>query len=109
MTRAQPSGAPVSNTSVIAAGDDRDRHGAKIPPAVAVIANKFVTDHNRHRPCDNPLPNAALPMIGPLQRIITWMVVRNDDKIFADITTADGSLFKRLEVDRHTGQMQDIE
>ncbi len=47
-------------------------------------------------------------MIGPLQRIITW-IVKDDDKIFADITTADGSLFKRLEVDRHTGQMQDIE
>ncbi len=48
-------------------------------------------------------------MIGPLQRIITWMVVRDDDKIVADITTADGSLVQRLEVDRHTGQMRDIE
>ena len=48
-------------------------------------------------------------MIGPLQRIITWMVVKDDDKIVADITTADGSLIQRLEVDRYTGQMRDIE
>ncbi len=83
--------------------------GAKVPLVVAVIANKFVTDHNRHRTCDRPLPNAALPTIGPLQGIITWMVFKDDDKIVADITTADGSLVQRLEVDRHTGQMRDIE
>ncbi len=33
----------------------------------------------------------------------------DDDKIVADITTADDSLVQRLEVDRHTGQMRDIE
>ena len=32
-----------------------------------------------------------------------------DDKIVADITTVDGSLVQRLEVDRHTGQMQHVE
>ncbi len=37
------------------------------------------------------------------------MVFKDDDKIVADITTADGSLVQRLEVDRHTGQMRDIE
>ena len=33
----------------------------------------------------------------------------DDDKIVADITTVDGSLVERLEVDRHTGQMQHVE
>ncbi len=33
----------------------------------------------------------------------------DDDKIVADITTVDGSLVQRLEVDRHTGQMQHVE
>ena len=33
----------------------------------------------------------------------------DDDKIVADITTVDGSLVQRLEVDRHTGQMRDFE
>jgi hypothetical protein len=33
----------------------------------------------------------------------------DDDKIVADITTIDDSLVQRLEVDRHTGQMRDIE
>ena len=33
----------------------------------------------------------------------------DDDKIVADITTVDGSLVQRLEVDRHTAQMRDIE
>jgi hypothetical protein len=33
----------------------------------------------------------------------------DDDKIVADITTVDGSLVQRLEVDRHTGQMRNIE
>ena len=32
-----------------------------------------------------------------------------EDKIVADITTADGSLVERLEVDRHTGTMQHAE
>ncbi len=55
----------------------RCTHGGKISPVVAVIAKKFVTDHNRRRTCDSPLPNAALPVIGPLQRIITWMVLKD--------------------------------
>ena len=33
----------------------------------------------------------------------------DEDKIVADITTVDGSLVERLEVDRHTGQMQHVE
>lgn len=33
----------------------------------------------------------------------------DDKKIVADITTVDDSLVQRLEVDRHTGQMRDIE
>jgi hypothetical protein len=33
----------------------------------------------------------------------------DDDKIVADITTVDGSLVQRLEVNRHTGQMQQID
>ena len=33
----------------------------------------------------------------------------DDDKIVADITTVDGSLVQRLEVDRHTGQMRHVE
>ncbi len=33
----------------------------------------------------------------------------DDDKIVADITTVDGSLVQRLEVDRHTGKMQHVE
>lgn len=33
----------------------------------------------------------------------------DDDKIIADITTVDGSLVQRFEVDRHTGQMQQAE
>jgi len=33
----------------------------------------------------------------------------DDDKIVADITTVDGSLVQRLEVDRHTGNMQHVE
>ena len=33
----------------------------------------------------------------------------DDDTIVADITTVDGSLVQRLEVDRHTGQMQHVE
>lgn len=33
----------------------------------------------------------------------------DNDKIVADVTTVDGSLVQRLEVDRHTVQMQDIE
>jgi hypothetical protein len=33
----------------------------------------------------------------------------DDDKIVADITTVDGSLVERLEVDRHTGQMKQVE
>ncbi len=33
----------------------------------------------------------------------------DEDKIVADITTVDGSLVQRFEVDRHTGQMRDIE
>jgi hypothetical protein len=32
-----------------------------------------------------------------------------DDKIVADITTLDGSLVERLEVDRHSGQMKQVE
>lgn len=31
------------------------------------------------------------------------------DKIVADITTVDGSLVERLQVDRHTGQMKQVE
>ncbi len=33
----------------------------------------------------------------------------DDDKIVASITTVDGSLVQRLEVDRHTGKMQHVE
>lgn len=33
----------------------------------------------------------------------------DDDKIVAEITTVDGSLVQRFEVDRHTGQMQQVE
>ena len=33
----------------------------------------------------------------------------DDDKIVADITTVDGALVERLEVDRHTGRMQHVE
>lgn len=33
----------------------------------------------------------------------------DDDTIIADITTVDGSLVQRFEVDRHTGQMRDTE
>jgi hypothetical protein len=33
----------------------------------------------------------------------------DDDKIVADITTVDGSLVQRLEVNRHTGKMQHVE
>ncbi len=33
----------------------------------------------------------------------------DDDKVVVDITTVDDSLVRRLEVDRHTGQMRDIE
>lgn len=33
----------------------------------------------------------------------------DDDKIVADITTVDGSLIQRLEVDRHTGMMKHVE
>jgi hypothetical protein len=32
-----------------------------------------------------------------------------DDKIVADITTVDGSLVERLEIDRHSGQMKQVE
>ena len=32
-----------------------------------------------------------------------------EDKFVADITTVDGSLVQRFEVDQHTGQMRDIE
>jgi hypothetical protein len=33
----------------------------------------------------------------------------DDDRIIADITTVDGSLVQRFEVDRHTGTMRDVE
>ena len=33
----------------------------------------------------------------------------DDDKVVADITTVDGSLVQRLEVDRHTGTMRHVE
>ncbi|MDA1098588.1 MAG: hypothetical protein O2967_06335 [Proteobacteria bacterium] len=33
----------------------------------------------------------------------------DDDKIVADITTVDGSLVRRLEVDRHSGEMKYVE
>jgi hypothetical protein len=33
----------------------------------------------------------------------------DEDKIVADITTVDGSLIQRLEVDRHTGMMKHVE
>ena len=33
----------------------------------------------------------------------------DEDKIVADITTVDGSLVQRLEVDRHTGRTQHAE
>jgi hypothetical protein len=33
----------------------------------------------------------------------------DDDTIAADITTVDGSLVQRLEVDRHTGKMQHVD
>ena len=54
-----------------------------------------------------------------LERSLTWhgnkrlkvgeVKQADNDKIVADITTVDGSLVQRLEVDRHTGQMRDIE
>lgn len=33
----------------------------------------------------------------------------DDDTILAEITTLDGSLVERLEVDRHTGRMHSVE
>ncbi len=33
----------------------------------------------------------------------------DDDTIVAEITTVDGSLVQRLEVDRHTGQMKQVD
>ena len=33
----------------------------------------------------------------------------DDDTIVAEIVTQDGSLVQRLKVDRHTGQMQQVE
>ncbi len=33
----------------------------------------------------------------------------DQDKIIAEITTVEGSLVERLEVDRHTGRMQRME
>lgn len=33
----------------------------------------------------------------------------DDDKIVADITTVDGSLVERFEIDRHSGKIQRVE
>ncbi len=50
-----------------------------------------------------------LEMHGNKRLMVGEVKEADDDKIIADITTVDGSLVQRLEVDRHTGQMRDFE
>jgi hypothetical protein len=51
----------------------------------------------------------GLEMHGNKRLKVSEVKEADDDKIVADITTVDGSLVQRLEVDRHTRQMRDIE
>ncbi len=50
-----------------------------------------------------------LDMQGNKRLTLGEVTEADDDKIVAEITTVDGALVDRLEVDRHTGQMQRVE
>ena len=50
-----------------------------------------------------------LEMQGNARLTVGEVTEADDDKIVAEITTVDGSLVQRFEVDRHTGQMQQVE
>ncbi len=50
-----------------------------------------------------------LEMHGNKRLKVSELKEADEDKIVADITTVDGSLVQRFEVDRHTGQMRDID
>ena len=50
-----------------------------------------------------------LEMQGNKRLMLGEVKEADDDKIVADITTVDGALVERLEVDRHTGRMQHVE
>ena len=50
-----------------------------------------------------------LEMHGNKRLMVGEVKEADEDKIVADITTVDGSLVQRLEVDRHTGKMKHVE
>ena len=50
-----------------------------------------------------------LKMNGNLRLKVGEVKEADDNKIVADITTVDGSLVQRLEVDRLTGKMQHVQ
>ena len=50
-----------------------------------------------------------LEMRGNTRLTVGEVKEADDDKIVAEITTVDGSLVQRFEVDRHTGQMHQVE
>jgi hypothetical protein len=53
--------------------------------------------------------NHRLEMHGNKRLKVSEVKEVDDHKVVVDITTVDDSLVRRLEVDRHTGQMRDIE
>jgi hypothetical protein len=68
-----------------------------------VPSKDLTTDDVRH------FLDHRLEMHGNKRLKVSEVKEVDEDKIVVDITTVDGSLVQRFEVDRHTGQMRDIE
>lgn len=73
-------------------------HGDRVTPM-----KHLTTDDVRH------FLEHRLEMRGNKRLEVGEVKEADEDKIVAEITTVDGSLVERLEVDRHTGQMRHVE
>lgn len=90
-------------------GPDRDRQGMMAPrfrsgPGDRVMPSRHLTaDDVRH------FLEHRLDMHGNKRLKVGEVKEADGDTIVAEITTVDGSLVERLEVDRHSGRMREID